>query len=307
MITIPRRTLILAAVAALALLTLLACATPDPMPASTPGAAPLVTAPGGIPVDTGGLAVTPAAAVAAPGGVDLSVDALLSYLVEVTWVDNSSDEAGFRVIRRRIDIAGEPVVIAETGPDVTRIDDDEVACGAVYQYLVLAFSAAGQSDASACVQLTVAACPQGSILPQDVVNWGPCERVVGACIDSTGRVIDNPAQCGQRADGCFCQGDDLFCNDILSEADSPECEIDPNLSCYCSGQDFVCFDTRGAEVSRSINDERRCGCRCVGPDVYCGTTGYVSTDPQACNCTCSGAELRCPDGSITPDSPLCGG
>lgn len=318
MVTIKKRTALIAVALFTLTLIIAACAAGEPevgptvvvvtgQPGSTDGA---VVSPTSAPqtTGTGGGSAVPGTGPIAPSGLDMVVDTEVTYIVDLAWLDNSDNEAGFRILRRRIDVPSDSEVVAETPANVTQILDQRVVCGSVYQYIVLAFNDSGQSESSACIQLDVPDCYEGTIPPEgQFALWGACESVEGTCLDAQGNLIDDPALCGERTDGCFCQGADLFCNDVLTEANSSQCQSPTDLDCYCSGQDYVCFDTRGAEVSRSINDEQRCGCRCVGADVFCGTTGYVETNPDACNCSCEGTTLNCPDGTVTENAAACGG
>lgn len=65
----------------------------------------------------------------------------------VTWVDNSSDETGFKIERKRGSLGDfEPVAVL--GANVTSFVDTPLASGASYWYRVRAFNAAGGAAAS---------------------------------------------------------------------------------------------------------------------------------------------------------------
>ena len=65
----------------------------------------------------------------------------------VTWVDNSTVEAGFSV-ERSTGSTGTFAEIATTGPAVTSYTDPTVADGTTYCYRVRAYNAADYSDYS---------------------------------------------------------------------------------------------------------------------------------------------------------------
>ena len=65
----------------------------------------------------------------------------------VTWSDNSDNEAGFRIERKRGTL-GQFESIAIVGPNVTRFVDTPLRAGTGYWYRVRAFNAAGSAAAS---------------------------------------------------------------------------------------------------------------------------------------------------------------
>jgi hypothetical protein len=66
--------------------------------------------------------------------------------VDLSWKDTSSNETGFRVVRRVP--KGIWKTIATVGPNVHTFRDKKVAAGARYYYRVVAFNSAGPSKAS---------------------------------------------------------------------------------------------------------------------------------------------------------------
>lgn len=81
---------------------------------------------------------------AAPTG--LVARAISSAQIDLTWVDNSDNEQGFR-IERSLD--GQNFAeVASVGPNVTSFSDTTVSAGTTFFYRVFAFNAFGNSDAS---------------------------------------------------------------------------------------------------------------------------------------------------------------
>jgi hypothetical protein len=83
--------------------------------------------------------------------------ALFSILLE--WNDNSDNEDGFHIYHRRIDILGSPEHVGSVGEDETEFTDQDVTCGATYQYTVASYNALGESPATECWQITLPPCP----------------------------------------------------------------------------------------------------------------------------------------------------
>jgi hypothetical protein len=81
------------------------------------------------------------------------------YDVPLGWNDNSDNEDGFNVYRRRIDILGSPEPAGLVGEDETEFTDEDVTCGATYQYTVASYNTAGESPATECWQITLPPCP----------------------------------------------------------------------------------------------------------------------------------------------------
>jgi hypothetical protein len=82
------------------------------------------------------------------------------YNVCLNWNDNSDNEDGFKIYRRRLDIIGAPEQSGEVGENVTGFCDLSTFCGATYQYTIASFNEAGESPASVCWQIVMTPCPQ---------------------------------------------------------------------------------------------------------------------------------------------------
>ncbi len=76
------------------------------------------------------------------------------------WNDNSDNEDGFRIYRRRLDIFEAPVGAGSTGEDEDEFLDQNVVCGATYEYTVASFNTAGESPALECWVVTLPPCPE---------------------------------------------------------------------------------------------------------------------------------------------------
>ncbi|HEC22265.1 MAG TPA: hypothetical protein ENI95_05040, partial [Chloroflexi bacterium] len=84
--------------------------------------------------ESAGPTSTPDQALPAPPG-GIWADHVAVYDILVGWQDNSDNEDGFNIYRRRTDLAGEGIVHAGTvGTDVTEFVDGDVWCGGTYQY-----------------------------------------------------------------------------------------------------------------------------------------------------------------------------
>ena len=77
----------------------------------------------------------------------LLASALSTSQVELTWTDNSSNEAGFS-IRRKKSTDGDWVVIATIAPNTTTFRDVDLFPGTTYLYTVSAINTAGESPLS---------------------------------------------------------------------------------------------------------------------------------------------------------------
>lgn len=83
--------------------------------------------------------------------------------IELSWTDNSSNETGFRIMRR---VEGESVVVlGGTGLDVTWYVDHDVVPGVVYIYYIYAFNSIGTSPVSNAAAASVLPPPQVGLLP----------------------------------------------------------------------------------------------------------------------------------------------
>ena len=78
---------------------------------------------------------------------NLTITALVSNKVTLSWTDNSNNETGFK-IQRKTGVAGTYVTIVTTGANVTTYSDSTVTDGTVYYYEVSATNAVGDSAPS---------------------------------------------------------------------------------------------------------------------------------------------------------------
>lgn len=79
--------------------------------------------------------------------------------VWLNWNDNSNNEDGFRIYRRRLDILSSPVLAGESGRDKPEFQDRDTYCGATYQYTIASFNSLGESPTTECWQITLGPCP----------------------------------------------------------------------------------------------------------------------------------------------------
>jgi hypothetical protein len=93
--------------------------------------------------------------------------------VQVTWTDESDDEAGFRVERRVP--GGAFAEVGTTGPDTTRFVDTGVSPGAPYEYRARAFNEYESPFSNADVVTT----PKAGKLVLDPRSLGFGQRRVG--------------------------------------------------------------------------------------------------------------------------------
>lgn len=101
---------------------------------------------------------------AAPSG--LSVAAISSSELDLTWTDNSTDETGFQV-ERAPDVAGAPgtwTTVGTVGANVTHYADTGLAAATRYWFRVRATNAAGASSPTGAVSQTTAAGASGTVL-----------------------------------------------------------------------------------------------------------------------------------------------
>lgn len=106
---------------------------------------------------------TPAGELPAPPSAIEAVE-IAVFDVPLSWQDNSDNEDGFNVYRRRLDILEAPVSVGSTGVDETAFLDQETLCGATYQYIVASFNEAGESPATECWVITLPPCPQPRLM-----------------------------------------------------------------------------------------------------------------------------------------------
>ncbi len=118
-----------------------------------------------------------------PNGPDgLSAISLSHTEIDLTWTDNSSDEAGFR-IERSVDGALSWTEIADTGVDVTAYSDASLQAETTYDYRVYAYNSAGISNYSNVATTTTDPAPssQEIVASSDIANAG---SVQGSYLDT---------------------------------------------------------------------------------------------------------------------------
>ena len=91
---------------------------------------------------------------AAPGG--LAVNSTTSSKVRLSWTDNSSGEAGFKIQRRTL-LGGSSTQVGTVGADVTSFTDTGLSAESEYFYRVVAFNDGGDSAQSNEVSATTTA------------------------------------------------------------------------------------------------------------------------------------------------------
>lgn len=115
----------------------------------TDGALTLASAPGAVNNKLNFVEITrvePVAAAPAPASATLARPVSIKTNA-VTWLDNSGDETGFKIERKRGSLGDfEPVAVV--GANVTSFVDTPLASGASYWYRVRSFNAAGGAAAS---------------------------------------------------------------------------------------------------------------------------------------------------------------
>jgi hypothetical protein len=93
-------------------------------------------------------AVVPPAVPAAPSALVGSV--VSASRIRLSWTDNSTNEAGFR-IQRAVGPQGKFTQLAQVGANAITYTDTTVATGTVYRYRVRAYNSAGVSAWSGTV------------------------------------------------------------------------------------------------------------------------------------------------------------
>jgi len=81
--------------------------------------------------------------------------------VDLSWVDNATDEDGFK-IERKIDSRGSYIQIATVDPDTVAYRDEGLSEGTAYHYRVLAFNSSGDSAYSNPATVTPSSNTPGS-------------------------------------------------------------------------------------------------------------------------------------------------
>jgi fibronectin type 3 domain-containing protein len=94
---------------------------------------------------------TESTVVCAPGS--LAISPMSQKRLRLTWVDNSPNEDGFRLLRWN---GSAWTQIAQLGSNITSYEDYPLACGSGYQYRVLAYVAARDADWSSLYQYSSA-------------------------------------------------------------------------------------------------------------------------------------------------------
>lgn len=126
------------------------------------GAAGRATAPSS-PTLFGSPTFTPAGDLPNPPSEIQAVEIAI-FDVPLNWQDNSENEDGFNVYRRRLDILESPVGVGSTDTDATAFLDQDTLCGATYQYIIASFNEAGESPATECWVITLPPCPQPRLM-----------------------------------------------------------------------------------------------------------------------------------------------
>jgi hypothetical protein len=74
---------------------------------------------------------------------DLTINLISSIQADLTWVDKSTNETGFKIERKTS--TSQFVVIATLGPNVTKFSDNGLSENSVYTYRIYAYNSAGNS------------------------------------------------------------------------------------------------------------------------------------------------------------------
>ncbi len=145
---------------------------------------------------------------------DLSADHVPIYDLRIGWQDNSDNEDGFRVYRRRTDVLTNPALAGTASADEVNFRDLDVFCGATYQYIVASYNEAGESPASVCWEVTMPQCPVPQTLntsPDPASGFNFLSGILGApndvyvAVSSSGQIEFMADQDGQP--GLFDLGD----------------------------------------------------------------------------------------------------
>src|SRR5262245_52891941 len=97
--------------------------------------------------------------------------------LSLTWADNSSNEAGFK-IERRVGITGTFAQIATVGTNVTSYVDSALAGGTTFCYRVRAFNSAGDSAYSNEECATTPSSPPPDTTPPSLVISSPTNNQI---------------------------------------------------------------------------------------------------------------------------------
>jgi len=89
---------------------------------------------------------------------NLAADHVAVFDVVVSWADQSDNEDGFNIYRRRVDVSSPLKQVGSAGVDATQFHDGDTFCGARYQYIIASFNEAGESPATACWEIQLPPC-----------------------------------------------------------------------------------------------------------------------------------------------------
>ncbi|MBI4282907.1 MAG: c-type cytochrome [Chloroflexi bacterium] len=104
--------------------------------------------------------ITPASTAAIPAvPTGVAADALSATQVNVTWIDNATNETGYRVDRATDDIFTTNLVTVNTAANAVSYSDTTVSGSTTYYYRIYAFNSAGNSAASNKCSVTTPAAP----------------------------------------------------------------------------------------------------------------------------------------------------
>jgi hypothetical protein len=95
---------------------------------------------------------------------------VLSGKARLTWLDNSSNEDGFQVLRQ--EPGGGYSVVGQVGAGSTALDDEAVVPLGSYLYRVRAFNSGGLSDLSNIASATLPASAGGRLVVPKSINFG---------------------------------------------------------------------------------------------------------------------------------------
>jgi hypothetical protein len=122
-------------------------------------------------------AATPESRPAAPSG--LTATPISVSQIDLSWVDNSSNESEYRIERCQGASCTSFVQIATVGPDAETYSDTTVAPDKAYRYRVRAANGAGVSTASNVASATTPIAGPAAPKNLRIVRWGSCSTVTG--------------------------------------------------------------------------------------------------------------------------------
>jgi hypothetical protein len=222
---------------------------------------------------------------------------LLSWIIapehaagfQLTWVDNSHDEDGFR-IERKLGIAGSFSVIGTVGPNVTFYADSNLADATTYCYRVNAFNSAGLSS------YTDEACgttPAASSSPQTFALLVSSQ--------GSGTITSTPAgiSCGSNCSATFASGTTVMLQAVPDSGFSftgwsgdPDC-LDGNVTMNANKSCAATFTATTVQAIQLTVD-------IVGAVTTVGTgKGKVTSRPAGINCSTSCAADFARGASVT--------